>query len=663
MPNGLRHAGLARIVLNRSLQLAAIIVAAMAGTTTAICASIEEQRNAFREVYAEAELGNWQPAAEKEAVLADYVLWPDLRAAYFRATLSSTTRDDDEIRALLQAHGTLRSVRELRYRYALRLAAENRMAEYRGMYDSHFQGLEIARLDCLALQAELPDPDLETFSAAAHTLWLTGVSQANECDPVFEFLKNNALLEPELYRQRFQLAIDARQFPLARYLSGPLAPQFREQATRWIAAQEQPETFLRSNDEREDTELHREKLVYAVQRIAYRNPQLALDLWEDIAGTYVFTPEQTSATSRHIALWSARRHLPDAYANLRRVPTDAVDTEVRRWQARASLRDRNWQDVISSIEEMPAAERAEQQWRYWQAYALLKTGSDDEAELLMLDLAGERSYYGFLAADELQQGYEFSHSDIGANEPVLDELADRESIIRARELFYVGLDGRGRSEWDAALLDLTVDEKMQAAILAQRWGWHSRAISTAAAVGHFDDLVVRFPLPYKDAFAKYSSAASVRPGWAFGVARSESLFMRDVRSSAGAIGLMQLMPTTGRSTAREINLPWSGTITLTDPPSNIRLGTHYLGKMYSRFDNNMVLATAAYNAGPGNVEQWLPQSDSLDARLWIENIPYNETRKYVRRVMETDVIFTWRLTGEVRRLSEELVFVNAAHAD
>ena len=157
----------------------------------------------------------------------------------------------------------------------------------------------------------------------------------------------------------------------------------------------------------------------------------------------------------------------------------------------------------------------------------------------------------------------------------------------------------------------------------------------------------------------FANTAGVSYSWAYGIARSESLFMRDIRSSAGAIGVMQLMPETGRRTAREIQLPWSGLATLTDSSSNIRLGTHYLGKMFTRFGDNRILATAAYNAGPLRVEKWLPESGNLDARIWIENIPFNETRAYVRRVLTDDAIFHWRMTGQQRRLSSELPLIAA----
>jgi soluble lytic murein transglycosylase len=278
---------------------------------------------------------------------------------------------------------------------------------------------------------------------------------------------------------------------------------------------------------------------------------------------------------------------------------------------------------------------------------------------LLASLAGERSYYGFLAADELGQDYALGDQPVDANETVMNELANRPDMIRARELFLVGLDSRGRSEWNTIMASLSPEQKIQAARLASRWGWHSRAIAAVASAGAYDDLSIRYPLPYRQNFTQSAKSASILPTWAYSIARSESLFMRDVRSSAGAVGLMQLMPATGRQVARQLGLPYSGLDTLTNPQDNIRLGTSYLGQMAARYGGNRVLATAAYNAGPHRVDSWLPASGNLDARIWIETIPFNETRKYVRRVMAAETIFHWRITGETRRLSEALARVQA----
>ena len=358
----------------------------------------------------------------------------------------------------------------------------------------------------------------------------------------------------------------------------------------------------------------------------------------------------------------ARDNLPGAYHQLTNLPVAAQSAEVLRWRARISLREENWQNLLRDVDLMPENVRNSEEWRYWRGIALRRSGSAAAGLEVLAALAGERGYYGFLAADELDRPYALEDTIAQADETAIAELAARPELIRAHELFRVGQDGRGRSEWEAATATLDTAQKLQAAILASRWGWPSRAIAAAASAGALDHLSLRYPLPFHETFQRYSAEARIPTTWAFGVARSESLFMRDVRSNAGAVGLMQLMPATGRQVAREIRLPYSGLDTLTDPQSNIRLGTTYLGQMVDRFGGNRVLATAAYNAGPHRVDAWLPEHESLDARVWIENIPFNETRRYVRRVLEAETIFHWRLTGEVRRLSDQLESVRPTQA-
>lgn len=654
-----------RLALMKSVVGIAAALGALLAGAAAPASELDEQRDLFRRLHAEAELGRWDgvdalSAAQRDKLQA-YILWPDLRAAWLRATIRKADRNDVE--AFLHEYGTLKPARELRYRYALHLAESGRLDDYLDLYRSYYQGQDIDRLDCIALDAEIAAGNGDRIAHRGRSLWLTGDSQADECDPVFEWMRAAQQLTEDDYRARYALAIEAREFTRARWLARSLDDAALEQANDWLRARSNPEQFVDTHDRRPDTEVARAQLAYAVERMTYRDPQQALELWKRVADVYAFAPQTRHATLRHIALWTARDNLPGAYELLTGLPPQAQDEEVMRWRARVSLRAERWMDLLSDIATMTAAERDSEQWRYWRGIALARSGRDGPATAMLAPLAAERSYYGFLAADELGLPYAFAHDSLEADETVIESLAKRHDLMRARELFLVGLDSRGRSEWDAAIAGLSTAEKTQAAVLAQRWGWYSRAIATAASAGHYDDLALRYPLPFRQSFEQYASAASIPTTWALGIARSESLFMPDVRSRAGAVGLMQLMPATGRQVAREIKLPYSGLDTLTDPNHNIRLGTSYLGSMIARYDGNHVLATAAYNAGPHRVDRWLPQSSVVDARIWIENIPFNETRDYVRRVLAAETIFHWRLTGEMRRLSDTLPQVQPLPAD
>lgn len=619
---------------------------------------LDSQRAAFRSVHAEVEQGNWQSVHQYEALLKDYVLWPDLRATYLRARLELT--DDAEIIAFLNQYGVLKPARELRYRYALHLAQQNRMSDYLDIYRQFYQGLEIANLDCLALQAEIILGQENRVTKRAQNLWLVGNSQADECDPVFEHLRSQDLLDRNLYTDRFNLAIASQNFTLARYLAGSIDKKYLNEANEWIKAQAQPADFIAAYIDYADTELTRKHFVFAVERLAFDDPLAANDSWHQLARRFSFSKKQLSATNRHIALWAARARLPQAEKLLSSLAADAQDIETGKWQVRARLIQRDWRGVVDSVDALPDDEAQKAEWQYWKAIALQETGRVEAATAILDALAHERSYYGFLAADAVSAPYSLTEKPVLHDPEISLAIEKRPDLIRARELFFVGLEGRGRGEWDDTVRLMNSDEKTQAALLADSWGWHSRAISTVAKAGQFDDLRVRYPLPWRNEFETHADNAGISYSWVYGIARSESLFMPDIRSSAGAIGLMQLMPETGRRTALEIQMPWKGQATLTDSSSNIRLGIHYLHKMFYRFAENRVLATAAYNAGPLRVEAWLPETGSLDARIWIENIPFNETRDYVRRVLTDDAIFSWRMTGQQSRISNEMPLVAAA---
>ncbi len=642
-----------------------IIIAAYAGPTAraeVAATQIERQRALFQTVFKSVERGAWTavddlPLDDRHA-LEQYVLWPDLRATWLRANIDSVSAS--EVDDFVQQYGTLRPARELRYRYALDFAQRNDLPGYLRIYEQFYQGQDVEKLDCLALQAEIQAGRHRRVELRAIDLWMVGKSQVSECDPVFEYLDEQRLLGLVEYQKRYRLAVDARNFTLARWLAKKIDQHHVDETTEWLKAEKEPADFLQRKHNGSDTEVLRQQLTYAAERLTYRDPEIALKLWERVSDQHKFSAAQKLLTARHIALWTARDGLPGAYKLLLELPPAAQNDEVLRWRARTSLRESRWQRLLADIALMADSERSSDEWRYWQAIALIESGQAQATVTDLESLSLERSFYGFLAADKLSKEYALDNATLLADEVKLAELETRPDVIRARELFLVGLDSRGRSEWDTIVQYLPDDDKIQAAILAHRWGWHSRAIATAASLGEYGDLSLRYPLPYKENFEASSTLARISPTWAYGIARSESLFMYDVRSHAGAVGLMQLMPATGRDVAEKIQVPYAGLTTLIDPASNIRLGTTYLAQMSERYGGNQVLATAAYNAGPHRVDQWLPADGTIDARIWIENIPFNETREYVKRVLAAQAIFHWRMTGKIRRLSDELLLVQAA---
>jgi soluble lytic murein transglycosylase len=374
---------------------------------------LEQQRSVFRTIYPDVERGNWQAATQYEELLRDYVLWPDLRAAYLRTRLDKV--DTSEVQEYLDEHGTLKPARELRYRYVLQLARDEKLAEYLAIYQQFYQGLEIAKLDCIALHAELDAGREKRVVTRAMDLWLVGKSQAEECEPVFESLRERNLLGSKQY---------------ARYLSRSLDESYFQQANDWLSAQNKPLDFLASHKDPDDSKLGRDQLTYAIGKLALADPILAQQQWQNISAKHAFTTRQKNEVDQHIALWAARDHLPEARQMLTALPVGAINTEVGRWLARTGLRNQEWAEVIHSIDALPADEKQKEEWQYWKAIALQSDGQTGLAQEILADLANERSYYGFLAADVIGSDYAFSDSPLVDDDALVTQLAAMPALIR-----------------------------------------------------------------------------------------------------------------------------------------------------------------------------------------------------------------------------------------
>ncbi|MGH8497137.1 MAG: transglycosylase SLT domain-containing protein [Gammaproteobacteria bacterium] len=616
---------------------------------------LERQRAAFREAYEAAEYGRWEVSGDIRSLLGPYVLFPDLRAAWLRARIDTVA--PAEVEQFIEAHPHLPAALELRRHWLASLERRGDWTRFLALYDAHFRDEADARLRCVALQARQPGDADAAWVAEALDLWMSGSSRPDACDPVFTDLRERGVLTEALYRDRFELAIEARQIPLARYLARGLGESDRNLVERWARMQDRPAGELARLTLFADSPGDRELIRYGIERLNREDPLEADATWRVLREEFSFEREARDEISRDIALLAAYRHLPEADALLEALGDAATTPEVTEWRIRLAALAGDWEGVLASWEALPDAAAADEVWLYWRARALEATGETTLADQIFAALAAERSYHGFLAADRLDIPYAYAHRPIEPDEAVIAAIAARPELIRARELFFVGLDSRGRGEWNAEMERLDAAQCAQASVLAHRWGWHSRAIATAAQAGILDDLEIRYPTPFRDAFDSLAAQANVSTTWAYGVARSESLFMPDVASGAGALGIMQLLPSTGRETARKAELDYDGSASLLDPRVNIALGTRYLGAMHERFGGSQVLATAAYNAGPNRVLDWLPAEGTVAADAWIDAIPFGETRDYVQRVLSAEAIFYWRMHGDTQRLSDLMTAV------
>jgi soluble lytic murein transglycosylase len=222
--------------------------------------------------------------------------------------------------------------------------------------------------------------------------------------------------------------------------------------------------------------------------------------------------------------------------------------------------------------------------------------------------------------------------------------------VRTRELLLCEMQSEANAEWRAALEGLDRDRQVQAVRLASGWGWHLQAIAAAAKLGLFDDYDLLYPRPYDAEVRRAAASSRLPPSLIYAVIRQESLYRADAASSAGALGLMQLLPATAQATARRTGAPSPSRADLLLPSVNVPLGSAFLRSLLDRADGQLPLAIAGYNAGPAAARRWLPATP-IETDVWVENIPFNETRAYVQRVHWHALVFDWLTDRKPRDVS------------
>jgi len=505
---------------------------------------------------------------------------------------------------------------------------------------SYFDGRANTRLQCISFQARMKLGRLEGLNEDIGKIWMRGYSQPSQCDKPFAYYLKNQDNPEQVIWARIDKAFKARRPGLALYLGKKLDAQSRATVETWYRAHKRPQQSLKKLSEAEDDERTRGIIVHAFDRLARKDSLKALEAWNLIADQFTFSAEQRAQVQLRIALSAAIQHEPEARALLSGLNPEAMNDQAYLWLARIQLRGRDWPGLMNTINQMPAHLHEENEWQYWLSRSMEQEGQLNGSVSLLEQLSTKGSYYGFLAADKLQREYQIDQEN-AASAGVDEELflAENPHMLRARELYYLNRLVDAKREWFQALRYLDQDQIKQAATLASKWKWHDSAIRTVAKTEHRSDYILRFPMPYKQQVLEHAQARELDPSVIYGVMRRESLFDPLARSSVGALGLMQLMPSTARHVASSLGMKRPRKSDILRVENNIRFGTHYLRTVMNRFDDNVALAAAAYNAGPGRVKRWLPRDQTMSADLWVETVPFKETRNYVQAVLAYSTVF------------------------
>ena len=642
-----------KITMNNPLQFAALLLSVLFLLSTPLHADQGLLDGSRQKLFLAAEKalenGDRTLYHQLKKTLKDYPLLPYLEYQELRGSLA--TAKPAEVEDFLERNGDTPLADLLRRRWLNLLASRKQWAEYLRFYTPDGS---VTR-QCHHLNALLQTGRKAEAFALTEPLWLHGRSRPKACDPVFKAWRDAGHLTPELTWQRIELAMGLGQVKLVNYLKKLLPARERPWAELWLQLRSKPELALSSQRLRKPHAMRSQMLQYAAVRKSYLDPLGAIGFWKMLQERHDFTPAEASRVERKLAQRLVRRDDPAAWAFLQQVEPCSDDSRLQEARLRAALFRQQWDQVLAWIPSLPEEEQRSERWRYWRARALEQTGRRGEATALYRELAGERSFYGFLAADHVGADYNLNNAPTPVDGELLEQVGQLPGVQRARELVALERWSDARREWRFLTRQLSREEIMAAAKIAQSWNWHDQAIFTLARSGYWEDLELRFPLEHQKSVSHHARKRELDISWVYGVIRQESAFNPTVRSHAGAMGLMQLMPATARYVARKLlkQKRSPSRRDLTTPETNIRLGTTYLSDVLKRLEQNPVLATAAYNAGPHRVSSWLPDQQ-LPADIWVELIPFRETRQYVERVFTYAVIYDHRLGREITRISQRL---------
>lgn len=609
-------------------------------------ANIEQQRENFLKAEKALNKGKkseWQHLQKK---LLGYPLYADLLFKQAIRNINKTT--NKQAKKNLDALKNTPLYNTYRKSWLRRLINKQKWQQYIDLYQP---GLG-TRYQCHYAQALYQTNKPEKALPVATKLWLVGKSQPKYCDPVFKEMKKNGQLTNALIWQRIELAIQKGKSNLVKYLKKSLSTSEQKTVNEWLKIRYQPERAFNKKYTQSSSPRHRKMLLYGIKRMALFEPDRAQRKWRKIHHKVTLSHEDKQNIEQHLARHMTRKHMDGAIEQHQRV--SAPNRKTLESGIRAALRQQDWQTVGNFIQRLEKMETLSERWQYWKAIQAEKTGQQIIAANLYHLLASGRGYYNFLAADQINTTYQFNHKPLQYDKDEIKELTNDYNVRRTHELYLLDRIPKARHEWRYLIRNHGDTARQKLAYIQKQWGWHSQAILTISTADYYDDLSLRFPVIYRHELETITKKNNLDTAWIMALMRQESAFQPDAHSPSGARGLMQIMPETGRYVARLLKQKRPRISDLYKPETSIKLGIYYLEKNLNQFNNNKVVATAAYNAGPNRVSKWLPNHHHMDADIWAETIPLKETRDYVQRILSYASIYDYIIGYDLTRLKERM---------
>ena len=584
-------------------------------------------------------------------------------AAYWELRVRLDQASTAEIQEFLTTYAGTYAEDRLRNDWLLQLGRQRDWALIAQEYP-RFRMNDDREVRCYALgtDAQLSKPETP---AELKKLWYALRESDDGCTTVAEKLHDAKKLESLDIWRKARLAMDNNR---PRTAQAALNIESAELGKQAILIHADPQKYL---DKRivAFTRKRKELSVLALIRIANTDPDKAAQLLEKKWGL-MLTKEEHNWTWGVIGKQAAQKLQDNAHKYFSKVSRNQdLNDDLLAWKARAALRQGDWKAVASTLDAMEDAKN-DATWIYWKARAQLSTATTDaqraEATAALKSIAGVKGFYEQLALEELGQTITAPAKPAPLTAQEKAAANQNAGLQRALYALNLGLRSEGNREWNYSTNlhtpgGMSERELLAAADLACSKQVWDRCINTSDRTKTQIDFDQRFPMPLKDTVLRKAKEVQLDPAYVYGLIRQESRFIMDAKSVVGASGLMQVMPATAKWTAKKIGLTNFQVHQLNEHETNVAIGTGYLKLVLDDFDGSMPLAAAAYNAGPSRSRAWR-KGPVLEAAIWAENIPFTETRDYVKKVLSNTTNYAVIITGQPQSLKARLGTVGPRNA-
>lgn len=605
-----------------------------------------QDQSLYRQAYDAVRANDQARFQQLRARLTHYPLLPYLD--YFQLAFRPGAADYQDVTRFIRQHGDTPQSNRLERTYLTYLAQSQQWSQFLRFYPAKPKSTDLL---CMHYQALYYTGKTREALQGAGKMWMSGQSRPDACDPLFTLWQGAGLRTQDKIWQRMTMAFEAENPNLIRHLGASLGTGLQGYGNQMVTLFEQPAkamnpTYFSNNP------YSRKLLSLGLTRYANQQPEAVLRQLDLFRSRFGLIQDEIKPVERAIA----RRLLLDRSRSERQWLDNTVrllaDPDITELRARLAIWEEDWRGLSGWVKMMPMARQKEDRWRYWMARSLEVQGQQKQARDLYLETANLRGFYGFMAAQRTGAPYRMKNQTV-PHVPDWRSASRRwPFLLRVQELLAMNEVAAARSEWIHNMDRNPVAQRIEFGHIALNRGWHDLAILASIRAEAWDALELRFPKPYKQTFSQVARERAVNMSLLYAISRQESALYPRAQSPVGARGLMQLMPATAKETAGKIGVPYRSEQQLFDPAMNIRLGSAYLKRLLDVYDGNRILAAAAYNAGPGRVKRWREQSADKPMDVWVESIPYRETRNYVQNVLSFDLIYQHKFQQPLRFMSD-----------